>query len=110
MDIEPFIGIQYAGEKFCRKFAADFLAHHGIYMPQVNRPKDAGEWIKVAHPEPLDVVVFATGRAPDHVGVCIGKGRFIHCEEGFTSRIDNLSSPIWEPRIEGFYRYEGDNG
>lgn len=110
MNLDPFIGIPYTGVKFCRQFAADVLAAHGIPMPLVDRPRSAGGWSKVDRPEPLDVVVFATSRAPDHVGVCIGRGRFLHCEEGSKSCIEYLSSPLWENRIEGYYRYEGDNG
>ena len=107
MNLEPFIGIPYTGVKFCRQFAADVLAAHGIPMPLVDRPRSAGGWFRVDHPKPLDVVVFATGLAPDHVGVCIGRGRFLHCAEGESSRIEYLSSPMWENKIEGFYRYGG---
>ena len=107
MNLEPFIGIPYTGVKFCRQFASDVLAAHGIPMPLVDRPRSAGGWFRVDHPKPFDVVVFATGRAPDHVGVCIGRGRFLHCAEGESSRIEYLSSPMWENKIEGFYRYGG---
>jgi cell wall-associated NlpC family hydrolase len=110
VNLDSFIGVPYSGHKFCRQFAADVLAAHGIPMPMVDRPRSAGGWVRVERPEPLDVVVFARGRAPDHVGVCIGRGRFLHCEEGSTSRIEYLGSPLWASRVEGFYRYEGENG
>lgn len=102
--LEPFIDVPYAGALFCRTFAARVLAAHGIVVPRVVRPQDAPEWQRVDRPQPLDLVVFSTGARTDHVGVCIGRGRFLHVEEGSRSRIEYLSSPLWSARIEGFYR------
>ena len=108
MDIAAHIGIAYHGEKFCRTFAAQVLAPLGIPVPAVERPEDAEGWEEVAHPMPGDVVVFRRGRRPNHMGVCIGRGRFLHVEEGSRSCVERLSSPIWQPRIVGFYRYTGE--
>lgn len=105
MDLIRFIGIPYEGDRFCTVLAARILAEHGIPYPDVDRPEDAADWARVDQPQPLDVVVFTRAGRPSHVGVCIGNGQFLHVEEGGTSRIDRLSSPLWARRIEGFYRY-----
>ncbi len=108
MNLEAFIGIPYEGRHYCRVFAGKVLAAHGVPLPAVVKPERAPEWRRVVRPAELDLVVFQSGAAPDHVGVCIGRGRFIHVEEGSCSRIEFLSSPLWSSRIEGFYRYAGD--
>jgi len=104
MNLEPFVGIPYEGRHFCRVFAGRVLAAHGISLPHVVKPERADGWRRVERPLPLDVVVFRTAGVPDHVGVCIGRGRFLHVEDGARSRIEYLSSPLWEARIEGYYR------
>ena len=106
MDLTDFIGVPYTGKRFCAVFAAQVLARHGIPYPLTARkPADAPEWVRVERPQPLDVVVFRINGRPGHVGVCVGGGRFLHVEEGDTSCTERLSSPTWQPRIEGFYRY-----
>lgn len=104
LELAPFLDVPYAGHLFCRTFAARVLAAHGITVPRVVRPQDATDWQRVERPQPLDLVVFQTGSRMDHVGVCVGRGRFLHVEEGSRSRIEYLSSPLWSSRIEGFYR------
>jgi len=108
VNLEAFIGVPYEGRHFCRVFAARVLAAHGVPLPAVAKPERATDWERVPRPEPLAVVVFHTGAAPDHVGVCVGRGRFLHVEEGSRSRIEFLSSPLWSSRIEGYYRYKGE--
>lgn len=107
MNLEPFVGVAYEGRHFCRVFAGRVLVAHGVPLPAVVKPERAADWERADKPEALMVVVFHSGGAPDHVGVCIGRGRFLHVEEGCRSRIEFLSSPLWSSRIEGFYRYKG---
>lgn len=102
-----WIGIPYQGEKFCREFARQVLAEQGIQMPCVDDPSQAPNWLRVDRPEPYDVVVFKRAGRPDHVGVCLGRGDFLHVEEKRSSCIERLTSPKWERRIEGFYRFTG---
>lgn len=108
MNLAPFIGIPYAGEHFCRVFAGRVLAEVGIPCPVVSNPADAEDWQRVERPEPHDVAVFNIAGKPGHVGVCIGRGRFLHVEEGERSRIERFDSPLWGSRIEGYYRYMGN--
>lgn len=105
MSFTQHIGIPYAGERFCAVLAAQVLADAGIPWPDVDQPAAAADWQRVERPRPYDVVVFNRGGQPGHVGVCVGRGRFLHVEEGATSRIEHLASPLHAPRIEGIYRY-----
>lgn len=108
MALIDWIGIPYGGKRFCAVFAARYLAQHGIPYPLTARkPADAPEWVRVERPQALDVVVFNREGRPAHVGVCLGRGRFLHVEEGGTSCREFLSSPAHACRIEGFYRYTG---
>jgi hypothetical protein len=104
-----FVGVPYQGERFCAVLAARMLAAHGIpYPTAANAPEDAAGWARVERPRALDVVVFTRKGKPAHVGVCVDRARFLHVEEGASSRIEYLSSPLHAPRVEGFYRYTGN--
>ncbi len=108
MSFGHYVDIPYAGDRFCAVLVARVLADHGIpYPAEANCPEEAPEWQPVAQPRALDVVVFTRAGRPAHVGVCLGRGRFLHVEEGARSRIEYLSSPLHAPRIEGYYRYTG---
>lgn len=108
MDVSAYLNVPYGGDKFCRTFAAMVLADQGVPVPAVERPEDAADWVQVEIPNPGDIVVFRRGRRPNHMGVCIGRGRFLHVEEGCRSCIERLSSPLWNRRIVGFYRFTGE--
>lgn len=108
MKLEGWVGRPYLGEHYCRIFAAQLLAANGIQYPEhAQRPEDAEGWQRVEHGEPCDVVVFNRAGRPAHVGVCIGRGRFIHVERGGRSRIESLTCLEWGGRIEGIYRCTG---
>lgn len=107
LDINGLVGIPYAGEKFCRTFAAQVMARIGIVVPPVMHPGRARHFERVDAPQEGDLVVLTEGGRPRHVGVCLGGGRFVHVEEGERSRVERLTSPLWANRIEGYYRYTG---
>lgn len=104
LDVSGFVGIPYRGENFCRVFAAQFLAAHGIDMPQVDTPDAAENWQRVPRARPLDVVVLNEQGRPGHVGVCIGSGRLLHVERGKRSCVERLDEFRIASKIEGFYR------
>lgn len=108
MNLEPFVDVPYEpDQKFCRVLAARVLAGVGIPLADVESPEDARDWSPTDRPEAWDVVVFNVAGQPGHIGVCIGRGRFLHVERGQRSRIARLTDPLWCSRIEGFYRYTG---
>lgn len=53
---------------------------------------------------PMDVALFTLGGQPIHIGVMIGKDKFIHCEEKIGVIVERLSSAKWAKRKEGVYR------
>ncbi|WP_372382121.1 NlpC/P60 family protein [Xanthomonas sp. NCPPB 1068] len=104
MNLGSYVGRPYTGDKYCRVLVAEVLADQGRALPIVDSPAQAQGWIATASPQEGDVVVFNIAGKPGHVGICDGRGGFLHCEEGRTSRIERLNSPMWSSRIEGFYR------
>ncbi len=52
-----------------------------------------------------DLVVFGTGRQPDHAGIYVGQGRFVHAPStGGTVRLDALNSRYWAGQRPAFRR------
>ncbi len=53
-----------------------------------------------------DLVFFDTeGRRVSHIGIYVGKGRFVHApNEGGTVRLDYLDSPYWREHFSGAKR------
>lgn len=60
-------------------------------------------WQRVSEPRPWALVVFNIAGHPWHVGLVVGRDRFMHMPAKQTSCIERLSSPQWANRIEGFY-------
>lgn len=52
-----------------------------------------------------DLVVFGTGRQPNHAGIYVGEGRFVHAPStGGTVRLDHLQSRHWARQNAAFRR------
>lgn len=82
---------------------------NGISIPRVSRDQyGSGKSIAKINLKVGDLVFFATsgGRKVSHVGVYIGKNKFIHApSKGKTVRIDNLDSSYWSKRYLGGRNY-----
>lgn len=66
-------------------------------------------WQKIPNPENFALVIFNVHGNPWHVGLVVGRNEFLHWPEGQTSRIERLNAVTWAKRIEGYYRYVGNN-
>ena len=66
------------------------------------------EYIRLEKPEPLCLVTISL-RPPfiTHLGVVLDGVRFIHIMEKRHVAVERLDNPIWQKRIEGYYRYVG---
>lgn len=64
-------------------------------------------WMETKVPQPLDIISIRLRNRPMHVGVYIGKGRFIHALENTGTAIERTDSITWKNRILGYYRYAG---
>lgn len=70
-----------------------------IELPRTSRAMAAVDGEKIRRMAQLasgDLVFFTIGGAISHVGVYVGKGRFVHApDSGGTVRLDNLDGPYW---------------
>ena len=76
-------------------------------MRQSQRMHDAlstDMWVRVTETQPGDMVVFDIHGWPGHVGVLVDKKSFVHSMKNTESCAESLDSPLWKPRIRGFYR------
>jgi cell wall-associated NlpC family hydrolase len=89
--ILPTLGHKYASSD-------DHKEMHKAFVESVDKFK------KFDMPQRGDIVVFNMRGLPTHVGIYIGKNSFIHTLKGHNSCVESLSSPLWNKRIEGFYR------
>ena len=64
------------------------------------------DWREVDNAEAGDVVLLKIGGRPIHVGIAVNGGQMLHTETGVDTLVERLASPMWERRIEGFYRYD----
>ena len=76
----------------------------GAYLPRTSRAiSRKGIYIRRAELQPGDLVFYNTRhRKYSHVGIFVGKGRFIHSPStGGQVRIDQMSSSYWRKRYNG---------
>lgn len=57
-----------------------------------------------AHPEPGDVLCFRVGRTAHHVGLALGRQRFIHALRGKGVLVSTLRDPTYAKRFVAAYR------
>ncbi|MGY3040539.1 cell wall-associated NlpC family hydrolase [Rhodanobacter sp. TND4EL1] len=71
----------------------------GIKLPRTSHEMAKGDGQKVRKMTQLasgDLVFFDIGGAISHVGVYVGKGRFVHApNSGGTVRLDDIDGPYW---------------
>lgn len=76
-----------------------YRAATGIALPRTSHDMARMDATKVRRMTQLasgDLVFFDIGGAISHVGVYVGKGRFVHApNSGGTVRLDNLDGPYW---------------
>ncbi len=63
---------------------------------------------RVVMPQELDIILFQIlPRFVTHCGVYVGHGRFVHITSKISVACEALSSPIWQDKQRGFYRFRG---
>ena len=76
-----------------------FRTAAGVMLPRTTRQMGALDVPRVTRGQlaPGDLVFFATeGNGVSHVGIYVGKGRFVHAPDtGGTVRLDPLANPYW---------------
>jgi len=70
-------------------------------------------WKLLDEPEVPCLVVLRTStknpRVCNHTGVYVGENLFLHTFKKRNSCKEHINHPIWKKKIEGFYRYVGNN-
>jgi len=54
---------------------------------------------------PLDLVSLRIQGRPWHVGIVAGPGRMLHALPRCDAVIEDYTRPLWQPRVDGFFRY-----
>jgi cell wall-associated NlpC family hydrolase len=62
--------------------------------------------IRVGEEKFGDGILFRIMGYPMHVGVIVKKGWFLHILKGTDSVLEYYSSPVWNKRVIGIFRYE----
>ncbi len=70
----------------------------------VDETKPLIEAERLAGPVPYAAVVIRLLGHPVHIALVIDDAHFLHAWHGRASCVERFSSPMWEKRIEGFYR------
>lgn len=79
--------------------------YHNLFEQKDNN----SEWLSLTHLDDLtnSLVVFKINGKISHVGYMLDDVMFIHIMEHSKVTIEKITSPQWERRIVGFYRYIG---
>src|SRR5690349_17521985 len=87
----------------------DFVFHDvaGVDLPRT--AQDIGsldaQHVRRSELDSGDVLLFGNARRIDHVGIYVGRGRFVHAPNtGGTVRLDYLDAPYWNEHYEGALR------
>lgn len=83
----------------------DIDTYHGLFSE-----RDSSEWLKVDKDFKDALVVFKINGKVSHVGYMLDDYSFVHIMENSRVTVEKLTSPQWERRVIGFYRYIGTLG
>ena len=91
----------------CSGLVQYVFAQHGLAVPRtVQSQFRVGHDIGAGRIQPGDLVFFrVNARAVSHVGIAVGRGRFVHApSHRGTVRVELLDSPYWASRYAGARR------
>lgn len=79
--------------------------YHNLFEQKDNN----SEWLPLTNLDDLtnSLVVFKINGKISHVGYMLDEVMFIHIMEHSKVTVEKITSPQWERRIVGFYRYVG---
>ena len=119
MDVSKYIGIKYS-EYNCWELVALFYAQElKINLPKYyeqrseDRDKLSGiiydkksDYIEVSFDNlrEYDLLLFYVKGVASHIGVYLGRGKFLHTREDVDTVVESLDK--WKTKLAGIYRYE----
>lgn len=130
-DYYKYLGVKYSyngnsiAEGFdCMNICCAIAKDRGIPMLNVNLTDHSNTTIDTYHymfnmrndvklwelvkPKSNVLVVFKIAGRVGHVGYMLDDLNFIHITQGSRVTVEKITSPQWEKRIVGFYKYIGD--
>jgi cell wall-associated NlpC family hydrolase len=114
-----YVGVpyRYGGTSPHRGFDCSGLIHHAYARFGVRIPRTARAQFQFGRPvsrgrlRPGDLVFFWSRRGKWHVGLYMGRGRFLHSPHtGAVIRVDSLHSRYYRRRFQGARRVVGGGG
>jgi LysM repeat protein len=92
----------------CSGFTSQVFRSQGIRLPRTSREQShVGQKVRYGEMKPGDLVFFHTtrGKRVSHVGIYIGRGKFIHASSGGGKvQVNDLSSGYYQHRLVGARR------
>lgn len=109
-----YVGRRYRGRVACFAFVRDWLADHGLTLPDYDYPRDAHlEALRehiAAHAERVDapavgdVVLLRSDNDPVHLGIVIEPGRIAHHTETHGVIIERIDGIRMRGRVVAYLR------
>ena len=82
----------------------------GIADTTIRDAVKSADWEESKEAQEFDIVIMALNwekpEQNNHVGIYLGSGACIHCAQESGVAIVNLSAPLWNNRIRGFYKWQ----
>lgn len=107
IDYSEWIGapFEWCGKYDCWTLTKAFLAEHGVDLPEYDYTKEdlddisrsvalaagTSDWVEVAVPEPLDVVLLGANDFFTHIGVYVGDDQLLHTTPRTGALVQRLS-------------------
>jgi len=104
----PSLADGYVGEDRA-SVAKLFHAQSGVSLDETSAADQdpTRHWKLVQSPELGDLASFRIAGKHGHVAVLVSENEFLHAIAGVKSCVERLSSPLWNRRLVGFWRYAG---
>ena len=88
----------------CSGFVQHVFAMLGISLPRTADAQYGAGHRAVGGPKPGDLVFFDTYGGVSHVGIYLGKGKFVHASSSHGVMVSRLSDSYWAARYVGAKR------
>lgn len=100
----------YAQERdiWLPSFAGEYAGLKDAIIP-VLLMRESRKWQRTDTPEMLDLILIHINGVPRHVGIYLYPGIMLHQLRGCDSCIEPYTTPLWEKRIDGIWRYNPDH-
>jgi cell wall-associated NlpC family hydrolase len=100
------LGIDLDATLAARYWLSDARDRGGLVAAAAMR--EPWQWVPVGCERPGDVLLFAIGGYPAHVGICLDSTRMLHAAaDAVGAVVEPWTGPQWGPRFMEAYRHRG---